>query len=360
MGYEVGVACASCDAFGPLGSRFCAFCGVTISLLPVVGASEPNAVPLEAPHAATEVAAYVVAEAQQPDATDGPPLRELRRGGDEETSGTERTEEQKEIEMDQARHYVCKECCTPVPSGHKFCGRCGGVVPPQILELRTEFFGAMQAPGKARLILIRGDAGTDGLSYLLQGTEHVAGRKDGQIVFPEDKWMSPRHANFLYRGDRLIVRDEGSKNGVYVRVRGQTPIEPGDAFLVGEQVFRLDRSPADTAGPEPDMTYFYSSPRRPSPFRITQILRGGFDGTVICAKDNQASVGREDCDLNYPEDLYMSGSHARIVASPDGSFTLIDNGSKNGTYLRIRGERELAHGDYLFLGRQLLRVEITA
>ena len=261
--------------------------------------------------------------------------------------------------MDQARHYVCKECSTPVPSGHKFCGRCGAVVPPAILELRTDFFGAMQAPGKARLILIRGDAGSDGLSYLLQGTEHVAGRVDGQIVFPDDTWLSPRHANFVYRGEKLVVRDEGSKNGVYVRVRGQVPLEPGDHFLCGEQVFRLDRTPADSAGPEPDMTYFYSSPKRPSPFRITQVLRGGAEGMVVCARDNQCGIGREDCDLNFPEDLFMSGSHARVAASPDGSFVLVDSASKNGTFVRIRAEHELAHGDYLFLGKQLLRVEIT-
>jgi pSer/pThr/pTyr-binding forkhead associated (FHA) protein len=234
------------------------------------------------------------------------------------------------------------------------------VVPPQILELRTDFFGAMQTPGKARLILIRGDAGSDGLSYLLQGTEHVAGRRDGQIVFPEDAWLSPRHANFVYRGDKLVVRDEGSKNGVYMRLRGQAVIEPGDSFLAGEQVFRLDRTPGDSAGPDPDMTYFYSSPRRPSPFRISQLLRGGGEGVVMCARENQATVGREDCDLNFPEDVFMSASHARIAVSPDGSFALIDNNSKNGTYLRIRGERELSHGDYVFLGKQLLRVEITA
>jgi pSer/pThr/pTyr-binding forkhead associated (FHA) protein len=270
------------------------------------------------------------------------------------------TLDSKEEMMDQARHYVCKECSTPVPSGHKFCGRCGAVVPPQILELRTDFFSAMQTPGKARLILIRGDAGSDGLSYLLQGTEHVAGRHDGQIVFPDDPWLSPRHANFVYRGDKLVVRDEGSANGVYVRVRGQVSLESGDQFLCGEEVFRLERSPADTAGPDPDMTYFYASPRRPSTFRLIQVLRGGSDGMVVCARENTCSIGREDCDLNFPEDVYMSANHVRVVVSADGTFSLIDNGSKNGTYMRIRGEREVTHGDYLFLGKQLLRVEITA
>ena len=31
-----------------------------------------------------------------------------------------------------------------------------------------------------------------------------------------------------------------------------------------------------------------------------------------------------------------------------------------GQWSRIEGERELTHGDYLFLGKQLLRVEMTA
>ena len=81
---------------------------------------------------------------------------------------------------------------------------------------------------------------------------------------------------------------------------------------------------------------------------------------VVCARENQSTIGREDCDLNFPEDVFMSATHARIAISPDGSFMLIDNNSKNGTYLRVRGERELSHGDYVFLGKQLLRVEITA
>lgn len=262
--------------------------------------------------------------------------------------------------MEQARHFVCRECSTPVPSGHKFCGRCGAVVPPEILELRTDYFGAMQAPGKARLILIRGDQGTDGLSYLLQGTEHIAGRQEAQIVFPDDPWLSPRHANFVYRGDKLVVRDEGSVNGVYLRVRQPVALEPGDQFLAGEEVFRLDRTPADTAGPDPDMTYFYSSPKRPSPFRLVQCLSGGGDGMVVCSRENTCTIGREDCDLNFPEDVYMSANHCRVEVGGDGSYSLVDNNSKNGTYVRIRGERELSHGDYFFLGKQLLRVEMTA
>jgi pSer/pThr/pTyr-binding forkhead associated (FHA) protein len=323
MELDIGIACGQCDTFSTMGTQQCPVCNNGLS----IGRAKAHET---GPQPAAKQAAAA--------------------------SGVVLSREEL---MEQARNYVCTQCSTPVPSGHKFCGRCGANVPPEIQQLRTDYFGAMQAPGKARLILIRGDQGVDGLSYLLQGTEHVAGRADAQILFPDDPWLSPRHANFIYRGEKLVVRDEGSLNGVYVRLRQPLPIEPGDYFLCGEQVFRLEGTPKDTSGPDPDMTYFYSSPKRPSPFRIVQILKGGAPGMVYCARENTAQVGREESDLNFPEDVYMSGNHAKIELAPNGKFTLTDSGSKNGTYLRIKGERELAHGDYLFLGKQLLRVEMT-
>ena len=38
----------------------------------------------------------------------------------------------------------------------------------------------------------------------------------------------------------------------------------------------------------------------------------------------------------------------------------LDMNSRNGTYLRLRQERELAHGDYIFIGKKILRVEVTS
>src|SRR5439155_24567313 len=97
--------------------------------------------------------------------------------------------------MDQAKYFVCPACMTPVPSGHKFCGRCGAPVPEDALNLRTDYFSDMQDPEKARLVLIRGD-GMEGLSYHLKADQHVVGRQ-GQLEFPDDAFVSPRHANFF-------------------------------------------------------------------------------------------------------------------------------------------------------------------
>ncbi len=83
------------------------------------------------------------------------------------------------------------------------------------------------------------------------------------------------------------------------------------------------------------------------------------DGIVCCARGRTVQIGREECDINFPDDVYLSPRHARVEMSGE-SLELIDEGSQNGTYVRIRGERELSHGDYVFSGQNLLRVEVTA
>jgi pSer/pThr/pTyr-binding forkhead associated (FHA) protein len=259
--------------------------------------------------------------------------------------------------MDQAKNFVCRSCSTPVPLQHKFCGRCGAAVPPEILSARTQFFGQLQMPGRAKLILIRGE-GIEGLSYQLNAEQHIVGRS-GQLVFPDDPFVSPKHANLLYKSNKLLVRDEGSLNGVFLRVRGTVDVAMGDHFLAGEQVFRVDATPKASDGPAPDGTYFYSSPKHQSPFRVVQILQGGAPGMCVCAKTGGLAIGREGGDMNFPSDLYMSAAHCK-VEDVAGKVTLTDLNSRNGTYVRIKQEKELAHGDYLFIGRKLLRVEINA
>ncbi len=241
--------------------------------------------------------------------------------------------------------------------GHKFCGRCGGVVPGDITTPRTHFYGQLQTPGKAKLILIRGE-GMEGVSYQLEGDEHEVGRA-GQVQFADDPTVSERHANFFYRDGALVVRDEASTNGVFVRVRGPVRVDDGDMIIAGDQVLRVERSPVPDATPDADNTVFYGSPRGASVFRITQMLSGGAPGITVCARGTSLQVGREGADLNFPSDSLLSVAHLRIEDTGDG-LQLTDLGSRNGTFLRIRAEHELVHGDYVFIGRKLLRVEVNA
>jgi pSer/pThr/pTyr-binding forkhead associated (FHA) protein len=220
----------------------------------------------------------------------------------------------------------------------------------------TMFFGAIQA-ARAKLTLIRGD-GEDGVSFTLAGDEHLAGRGDCAISFPDDPFLSPVHANFLYRERQLVVRDEASLNGIFVRIAGTVELDLGATLLIGEQVLTVDAATAPGDLPDAEGTFYSASMPRTATMMVTQRLRGGAGGWVFRLDGEVATVGREGNDINFPEDPFISGRHAelRLVG---GSLSVTDLGSRNGTFVRVAQERILQHGDYVFLGQQLLRVEIV-
>lgn len=262
---------------------------------------------------------------------------------------------------------ACPTCGHQVPVNDRFCGQCGTrldevAAPPPVTGAstgKTMFFSNLQPPGRAKLILIRGDS-TDGVSYQLNGTEHVCGRTEGAILFPDDPLISPRHANFVYRETKLFVRDEGSVNGIFMRIKQPATLEPGAMFLIGEQLLQIEACAPDL-GPQPDAegTYFYASPRRASKMKLVQKLRGGETGIIYRARGDSLTIGRENNDVNFPDDPFISGRHAEVAINADGQFTLTDLGSKNGTFVRVGHEMPLFHGDYVFIGQQLLRVELS-
>ena len=259
----------------------------------------------------------------------------------------------------------CPECNAPVLPGNRFCGNCGGRMdavrarPTPSSEKpgrRTQFFGAIQA-ARAKLTLIRGD-GLDGVSFTLAGEEHLVGREDCPILFAEDPFLSPVHANFFYRDGRLVVRDEGSTNGVFVRVTGAVEIALAAKFLVGEQMLEATLVPDSPDEAIEDGTYFFASPRRGALLRVVQTLRGGDTGLAFCSATGTVRIGREGNDVDFPDDPFISGQHAQVTYER-GKLLLTDLASKNGTFVRVAGERPLDHGDYVFMGQQLLRVEIV-
>ncbi|MCY1062850.1 FHA domain-containing protein [Nannocystis sp. SCPEA4] len=225
---------------------------------------------------------------------------------------------------------------------------------------KTMFFGALQQQHVVpRLVVIKGEGG-DGVTYHLSATNHVVGRSTGEIRFNEDFFLSPEHALFSVQGNRLFAKDLGSINGVFVRIKSPVPLDHGDCFLVGEQLLRLDSAPFNEPGPDANHTYSYTSPRPDARFRVVQLLAGGGEGRIVSAQGTTLTLGREANHMNFPQDRFISGRHARLDSASDSHHIILtDTGSRNGTFVRIKGAVELFHGDYIFIGQQLLRVEIS-
>jgi pSer/pThr/pTyr-binding forkhead associated (FHA) protein len=79
---------------------------------------------------------------------------------------------------------------------------------------------------------------------------------------------------------------------------------------------------------------------------------GTWGRTVPVAKETL--IGRENCDLSYPQDTLLSPRHAS-VSIHDGKLMLKDLNSQNGSFIRQRQDSELVPGDVFLLGRELFR-----
>ncbi|NOZ85008.1 MAG: FHA domain-containing protein [Deltaproteobacteria bacterium] len=234
---------------------------------------------------------------------------------------------------------------------------------PKEEKRTTAYFGTAQEAAKARLVLIKGD-GADGMSYSLASKSMVAGRMEGEMVFPDDDYLSHRHAEFFFKDGSLFVRDLGSLNGIYKKIDSLTALEDGDVFLVGEQVFRyrcFEEPPLLPGFNDPaDGTKHQGGAKRElGPFCVEQLLRGGQLGIVYYSQVGEMSIGREECDLNFPDDIHLSRVHAKLYLK-DETCVLEDLNSRNGTFIKVKGESDLKTNDLVFVGSQLLRVEILA
>jgi ribosomal protein L40E len=218
--------------------------------------------------------------------------------------------------------------------------------------------GEPAPPYQASLVVERGSAA--GTTYVLGQIENVVGT-DGAAVELADPHLAPRHAAIVFDEQRLLVRDEGSANGVYVKVRQSAAIEPGDYFLAGERLLRFD-GPCELPIGEPGDTPYLGSPRpQGTVVQVTEVLRGGKTGRTCFRAGPAIAVGRTGCDLNFASDAQLAPRHAEVRIAPDGSATLVDlDAAPSGVFLRLRPQQslELQAGDVLQVGDQVLRLDV--
>jgi hypothetical protein len=194
--------------------------------------------------------------------------------------------------------------------------------------------------------------------YDLPATESVIGAK-GQVTLPGEHFCHPEEALLGLREERLWLEDLEGGNGVFLRIRTAVELEIGDEFVVGDQLLRIERNPVPDDGPDPDPTYFYSSPKWPSSFRIVQVFQGGAPGCCVVARGNTLQIGSAVGDLVFPDDPLVGEQHC-LIEEQAGSVVLTDLGSRTGVFVRIRGQQELVHGDELLVGRTRLVVDLSA
>jgi pSer/pThr/pTyr-binding forkhead associated (FHA) protein len=212
---------------------------------------------------------------------------------------------------------------------------------------------------EASIIELKQDGSTGKVMRITKET--LIGQGDCDMSYPADTLLSGHHASVAVRAEKVILKDLGSRNGTFVKQRKDTPLNSGDVFLVGRQLFRFSiEAPQEDAGAIEGTRVIMGMGSGPAGAPKGKLERIHLTGEAIEAfkiEKPETTLGRTKGDLTFKTDPYMSGEHARILAQGSG-FMLCDLKSRNGVYRRIRGEAELGNGDEFFLGEQIFRAEV--
>jgi pSer/pThr/pTyr-binding forkhead associated (FHA) protein len=255
---------------------------------------------------------------------------------------------------------ACPQCGHPNVPGNRFCASCGYNL--------SALSGAQAVPtgaaapaaggGGASVVLtaLRADGSEAGTFRLADGPNVTVGRDTGSI-FAGDSYLSPRHASFLRRQDKLVIKDEGSLNGVYLKLKPNDPhpLEFGDIFRIGQEIIRFEELRGQ--GKSPDGVERFGSPAKGYIGRLALVVGRDTTGNAFPIPERGVHCGRERGDILFSEDGYVSGLHCRVARGSDGRVYITDVGSSNGSFVRLRGDRALAPGDILLMGQQLFRVD---
>jgi pSer/pThr/pTyr-binding forkhead associated (FHA) protein len=210
----------------------------------------------------------------------------------------------------------------------------------------------------ARLVAVRRD-GTDGNAYPITAEQFDVGRSEGELLF-DDPHMAARHARITYRNGQYVVVPLESRNGIYIRIHQPVELVDGDHVLLGKQVLRfevpLDIEKTLRPAVEHGMVFF-GTPAKAPWGRLRQVTAAGTSRDIYHLTRSEVTLGREQGDVVFSDDEFLSRRHAQLHYRA-GHVTVLDLGSSNGTFVRLRGQHLMMPGELIRMGDELLRFEI--
>lgn len=344
-GVAMGASCGACQTRNQAGFRFCVTCGAPL------GGPQPR--PQERPTTPDGAAALAVAVAMQQAQARPAPLSSPSSGN------------------------ACPRC-RAAWDGLSRCAVCGfavtearslsGTLIMEGQESRALPTDPQPSPFSAfgRLVMV-GQDGRDGEQWPLSLEEVDIGGQEGQVVIPNDPFLSPRHARLTREhgpsGPTWWVTDLASVNGVYRRLRGPLHLRNGDLILLGQQVLRFEAVNDAEQALRPVQqhgTAIFGTPALPCWARLCQRSVEGITRDVFHLRHEETTLGREMADIVFTHDAFLSRHHAKVRRASDGAAVIEDLGSSNGTFVALTKKEPLSNGDILRMGLHMFRVEIGA
>ncbi len=114
--------------------------------------------------------------------------------------------------------------------------------PLQPLPAAADGVERLGAPAKGyvgRIALVTGREAT-GNAFPVPEAGVQMGRERGDVLFPEDGYVSGLHCRLTYEKGKVTLTDLGSSNGSFVRLHEEAELTSGDVLLMGQQLFRIN------------------------------------------------------------------------------------------------------------------------
>jgi pSer/pThr/pTyr-binding forkhead associated (FHA) protein len=129
------------------------------------------------------------------------------------------------------------------------------------------------------------------------------------------------------------------------------PVRAGDQFCA-----RCGAKHAATAPPAAPAggTQVFSARATQSGAKLALLGDGGQVTQNFSLGAGEGIVGRNDGEIRFPDDVFMSPVHAQFAAR-DGQLFVRDLGSRNGTWVYLEAPQKLSDGDMILVGSQILR-----
>ncbi len=258
----------------------------------------------------------------------------------------------------------CANCGVELQSGYVFCPECGTKV-IRVAQEATPAVGpqpkAMPAASSSstplafQLVRVpRG--GGDAVIYPVPPEGLTIGRGAGDLRFEDDDTLCPKHAFVKPEAEGLWVKDLSTTGGVLAQIRGRHLLVDGDVFVAGEQVLRFT-SLADRLT-EQEFRPYAAQGELMAVATLTRILRNDQDGDVYAIRALPFVLGREEGDVLFAQDRFLSRRHCAIESAAKG-LALVDLKSRNGTFIRKGGSLLVGKDEVIMVGQQILRIDVS-
>lgn len=198
--------------------------------------------------------------------------------------------------------------------------------------------------------------GARGQEWEVKGRELSIGQSGADICFPQDPRMAPQHARLSPGAGQLTVEDI-SDYGVFVRLVATYTLQPEDVILVGTQMLRFEENheAVHAAASTGTSMMNLAAMLNAAPAELVAIGGDGEpSGKRFPLTQDEVTFGRSGATYSFPEDEFMSRTHCKVYHRGENFF--LEDLSRNGTFVKVRGKTPVPAGSMIIVGSQLFQV----